>query len=285
MAVRRIITNRAKKSIRNLYWRSTQKSIQRKAETKSLVDAMVELVDTTPLSPSNESRGVLGIWKSKGYTIYESTHCFVRKTSGIRCKPMDSKQNLKRKWYFACVVDIRRNTVYIVNAVFAKYIDRLTDNTPTAIKFMNAMKGIYTRRSKQDTERRQLTIPFPENESKKYLLKKLVNECVDRCLRKYLNENLKTHDDEFNIYEKLEELDISYDFINDRENILEIRTPDKSTKTKVRQLLNYYGWKEIRIMDGRFVLKEYTVMNGIISMTMKQKKTMITLMVLVSIIT
>jgi len=78
MAVRRIITNRAKKSIRNLYWRSTRKSIQRNQETKSLVDAMVELVDVTPLSPSSESRGVLGVWKNKGYTIFESTHCFVR---------------------------------------------------------------------------------------------------------------------------------------------------------------------------------------------------------------
>lgn len=103
----------------------------------------------------------------------------------------------------------------------------------------------FTSRNKQDAERKQLTIPFPENEYKKCLLKQLVNECVDNCLRKYLNENLKTHDDEFNIYEKLEELDISYDFINVWENVLEIRTPDKNTKTKVRQLLNYYGWKEI----------------------------------------
>ena len=103
----------------------------------------------------------------------------------------------------------------------------------------------FTSRNKQDAERKQLTIPFPENEHKKCLLKQLVNECVDSCLRKYLNENLKTHDDEFNIYEKLEELDISYDFINDWENILDIRTPDTNTKTKVRQLLNYYGWKEI----------------------------------------
>jgi hypothetical protein len=76
---------------------------------------------------------------------------------------------------------------------------------------------------------------------------KLLNECVDRCLKKYLNENLKTHDDDkFNIYKKLEELDIPYDFINFGETILEIETPDKGTKTKVRQLLNYYGWKEIK---------------------------------------
>lgn len=84
------------------------------------------------------------------------------------------------------------------------------------------------------------------NKSRNTRLESIINECVDRCLRKYLNENLKTHDDEFNIYEKLEELDISYDTINDWENILEIETPDKSTKIKVRQLLNYYGWKEIK---------------------------------------
>ena len=80
----------------------------------------------------------------------------------------------------------------------------------------------------------------------KYLLEQLVNECVDRYLREYLNENLKTHDDDYNLYGKLEELGIPYSFINDRENILEIQTPNKNTKTKVRQLLNYYGWKEIK---------------------------------------
>ena len=51
----------------------------------------------------------------------------------------------------------------------------------------------FTSRNKQDEERKQLTIPFQENEHKKYLLKQLVNESVDSCLRKYLNENLKTH--------------------------------------------------------------------------------------------
>lgn len=190
MAVRRIITNRAKKSIRNLYWRSTRKSIQRKQETKSLVDAMLELVDATPLVPSSESRGVLGIWKSKGYTIFESTHCFVRYSSGIGYKPIDNKKNLKRKWYFACVVDYRRNTIYIVNAVFAKYIDRLTDNTPTAMRFMSAMKGVITKRNKRDAERRQLALQFSENESKHYKLQKLISECIDRYLRNKLHNKL-----------------------------------------------------------------------------------------------
>lgn len=187
MAVRRVITRRAKNNIRNLYWRSTRKSIQRKQETKSLVDAMIELVNSTPLSPSYENRGILGVWKNKGYTIFESTHCFVKKSNGIKCKPMNSKKNLERKWYFACVVDIRRNTIYIANAVFAKYTDRLVDDdTPTAIKFMNAIKGNHTKQSIQDAERRQLTIPFPKNESKQSCLQQLINECVEECLNKYL---------------------------------------------------------------------------------------------------
>lgn len=74
-----------------------------------------------------------------------------------------------------------------------------------------------------------------------------LHNIVKESVNKILGENLKTHDDdEFNIYKKLEELDIPYDFINDRDNILEIQTPDEGTKAKVRQLLNYYGWKEIK---------------------------------------
>ena len=63
---------------------------------------------------------------------------------------------------------------------------------------------------------------------------------------KQLKENLKTHDDEYNIYEKLDELDIEYDFINDKENIIKIQTPDENTRNKAIQLLNYYGWKNIK---------------------------------------
>lgn len=82
-------------------------------------------------------------------------------------------------------------------------------------------------------------------------IQQLISECVKKCLKKYFNdniisENLKTHDNEYNIYEKLDELDISYDFINERENIIEIRTPNKEIKNKVLQLLNYYGWKAIK---------------------------------------
>lgn len=67
--------------------------------------------------------------------------------------------------------------------------------------------------------------------------------------KKNLNENLKTHDDEYNIYEKLDELDIDYDSINYWENIIEITTPTPIIKKKVLQLLNYYGWKCIKDND------------------------------------
>lgn len=73
-----------------------------------------------------------------------------------------------------------------------------------------------------------------------------LNKVVENAVREILNENLKTYDNEYNIYEKLDELDISYDFINERENIIEIRTPNEDIKTKVLQLLNYYGWKIIK---------------------------------------
>lgn len=56
---------------------------------------------------------------------------------------------------------------------------------------------------------------------------------VNNNLRKYIKENLKTHDDDIhNIYDKLDELDISYDFINERENIIEIRIPNKEIKIR-----------------------------------------------------
>ena len=144
-----IITKRAKKNIRNLYWSSTKESIQRRRETKSLVDAMIELINTTPLVVSKENRGILKQWRSKGYTIYESTHYFVRYSNGIECKPMKSRKSMARKWYFACVMDVVNNVVYVVNSVFAKYVDRLNDDTPTAMKFMSAMKGIENKEEKE----------------------------------------------------------------------------------------------------------------------------------------
>lgn len=69
---------------------------------------------------------------------------------------------------------------------------------------------------------------------------------MHKTTTKQLKENLKTHDDEYNIYEKLDELDIEYDFINYKENIIKIQTPDEKTRNKTLQLLNYYGWKNIK---------------------------------------
>ena len=181
-----IITNRAKKSIRDLYWRSARKSIQRKKETKSLVDAMLTLVKTTPLIPSNENRGILRVWRSKGYAIYETTHCFIRHSNYIGLKKMDTSKSLKRKWYFACARDINNDTVYVVNAVFARYVDRMVDNTPTATRFLSAMKGIATKQRNQIAKQQQLTIPFPENEC----IINAMNQIITEVINQYLKQNL-----------------------------------------------------------------------------------------------
>lgn len=182
-----IITNRAKKNIRGLYWRSTRGSLNRTQETKSLVDTMISLINTTPLIVSKESRGILGIWKNKGYTIFESTHCFIRRSNGAEFKQMSSRKDMRRKWYFACVVDIATNTVYIVNAVFVKYVDRLLDDTPLATKFISAIKGIETKRKKREAAKLQLTIPFEEN--KMHILrlteaqfKRMLTECITKII-------------------------------------------------------------------------------------------------------
>lgn len=69
---------------------------------------------------------------------------------------------------------------------------------------------------------------------------------MHKTTTRQLKENLKTHDDEYNIYEKLDELGIEYDFINYKENIIKIQTPNEKTRNKTLQLLNYYGWKNIK---------------------------------------
>ena len=184
-----VINRRAKKSIRNLYWASTRKSIQRRRETKSLVDAMVKLMNTTPLVVSKENRGVLKLWRNKGYTIYETTHCFVRYSNGIDCKPMKSRKSMKRKWYFACVMDMTNNVVYIVNSVFSRYVDRLDNDTPTALKFMGVMKGIETKRKREEAEKRQLKIQFPEH--KQLNINKLTEVDLHRIVRESVNKVLR----------------------------------------------------------------------------------------------
>lgn len=69
---------------------------------------------------------------------------------------------------------------------------------------------------------------------------------TEEQFNRILKENLFTHDDEYNLYEKLDKFDITYDTINDYENIIEIDTPSKEIKDKVKSLLNYYGWKTIK---------------------------------------
>ena len=59
-----------------------------------------------------------------------------------------------------------------------------------------------------------------------------LSNIVKKAINKVLNENLFTHDDEYNIYEKLDELDIKYDYINDYENIIEINTPNDEIKKR-----------------------------------------------------
>lgn len=180
------ITKRARNSIRNLYWESTRKSIQRRLETKSLVDAMTSLINTTPIIPSKNTNGVLKLWIDKGYSIFETTHVFIRQSTGIRCKEMSSKRDINRKWYFACVNDLPNDEVYIVNAVYAKYIDRMMDDTPTALRFLRAMKGVQTRRRKKEAQDRQLNIPFQEsvlyrNKSHERLTQ-IINEEIHRVM-------------------------------------------------------------------------------------------------------
>lgn len=99
-----------------------------------------------------------------------------------------------RKWYFACVMDVVNNVVCVVSSVFAKYVDRLNDDTPTVMNFMSAVKGIEIKRKKKKAERMQLKIPFPENIQYKKLIRlteadlyRIVRESVSKVLR-WLNK-------------------------------------------------------------------------------------------------
>ena len=51
--------------------------------------------------------------------------------------------------------------------MYYKYIDRLIDDTPTAVRFMRAMKGVFTRKKKKEAENKQMNINFPENKIRK----------------------------------------------------------------------------------------------------------------------
>lgn len=82
-------------------------------------------------------------------------------------------------------------------------------------------------------------------------LHRIVKESVNSVLnenvcRKFLFENLFTHDDNYYLPQKLDDLDIPYDFINDYETVLEININNEETRKKVLYLLNMYGWKNIK---------------------------------------
>lgn len=87
--------------------------------------------------------------------------------------------------------------------------------------------------------------------SEKHLINKIckdvINQIVSESVKNVLNENLFTHHDEtYNLYDKLDELGISFDYITDNENTIEIDIPNKKTRNKVNYLLNMYGWKNIK---------------------------------------
>jgi hypothetical protein len=84
----------------------------------------------------------------------------------------------------------------------------------------------------------------------KDIIVKLINECVADCLP-VVNESLRTyHDDEHNLFDKLDRLDIGYDYIgSEEEPVIDIETPDEATRRKVKSLLSVYGWQVINETD------------------------------------
>ena len=77
------------------------------------------------------------------------------------------------------------------------------------------------------------------------IVKESVNIVLNKnAFREFLFENLFTHDDNYYLPQKLDDLDITYDFINDYETVLEIDIDNEETRKKVLYLLNMYGWKK-----------------------------------------
>ena len=132
------------------------------------------------------------------------------------------------------------------------YIKNLKVNDKTLNKLLNTkiIKQITTTRQEETIAEEFGEQQFPMA-TRQYdsILDNALEELttlVHKTTTRQLKENLKTHDDEYNIYEKLDELGIKYDFINYKENIIKIQTPDENTRNKTLQLLNYYGWKNIK---------------------------------------
>lgn len=176
-----IITRRARQHIRGLYFRSNRKNINIRMEVRSLIDAIEELVTNGQIIPSSNRKGILSIWDSQGYSIFEVCDIFTRKSFGNKYNNLLSKKQKARKWYFACVID--SNNLYIVDAVFCKYLDRITAPIPFAMKFISAMKGRVTRQKKQNAKKMQYTIQFPIDECK-YKISQIITETIRTFIRR-----------------------------------------------------------------------------------------------------
>ena len=127
---------------------------------------------------------------------------------------------------------------------------KVTDNTLNKLPNTRIIKQITTTRQEETIAEEFGEQQFPMA-TRQYdsILDNALEELttlMHKTTTRQLKENLKTHDDEYNIYEKLDELGIKYNFINYKENIIKIQTPDENTRNKTLQLLNYYGWKNIK---------------------------------------
>lgn len=184
-----LITRRAIRSIRGLYFQSTRGHINRVEETTSLVDSLISIVNAERFKSSSNTRGVLSEWRRRGYTVLETNYNFIRKFDASvngeipTQKKQSSRSDFKRKWYFACVLDSATNTIYIADAVYAPYIDRVVRNLPLATNFMLAMRSLISRRNNANIK--QLKIPFKESRIRitESMLKEIITEVIRKVLR------------------------------------------------------------------------------------------------------
>lgn len=70
-------------------------------------------------------------------------------------------------------------------------------------------------------------------------LKNMIKECINESFRTYDNS-------EHNLIDKLYDMDIDYDYINDNETILDISIENEDIRRIVNNLLNIYGWVNIK---------------------------------------
>lgn len=179
-----LLSGRAERSIIGLYSTSNRNSIQQKLEVASLLDALKETVNSGRFVASNNRRGILGSWSRQGYSILETSYCFVRAVPKNRNIPMQSKKTQKRKWYFACVMDYRNNTLYIADAVFGSYIDSPRVALPNVMNFVSSMRGVVTKKSKAASKAKQLRLPLKEKKQshrsviKESQLRRIIREAL-----------------------------------------------------------------------------------------------------------